>query len=33
MESAVIDTASPSTNDLTPAVTIIDPTSSTAGAV
>jgi hypothetical protein len=31
--SAVIDTASPSTADLTPAAIIIDPTSSTAGAV
>jgi hypothetical protein len=31
--SAVIDTASPSATDLTPAAIIIDPTSGTAGAV
>jgi hypothetical protein len=30
--STIIDTASPSTTDLTPAATIIDPTSVTAGA-
>jgi hypothetical protein len=31
--STVIDTASPSTTGLTPAATIVDPTSGTAGAV
>jgi hypothetical protein len=33
VESTIIDTASPSTTDLTPAATIIGPTSGTAGAV
>jgi hypothetical protein len=33
MESTIIDTASPSTTDLTPAATIVGPTSGTAGAV
>jgi hypothetical protein len=33
VESTVIDTVSPSTTDLTPAATIVDPTSGTAGAV
>jgi hypothetical protein len=33
VESTIIDTASPSAIDLTPAVTIVGPTSGTAGAV
>jgi hypothetical protein len=33
VELTIIDTASPSTTDLTPAMTIVDPTSGTAGAV